>query len=205
MRVRLEGERANCTLCAASEDAAARRTVSFELDMAPAGGDDGDVGYLPTDLTQCDDRMPEYLREEITCACARVPPTLCATAADCCSRVASSALAITCKRAHPAQSKRTSRRPSSRSCWLASRRQRAATRKKTRGSRSVPTPRSRVVRSLLCLRSRENARVIAQGECVVCHRPRLATRRGSLAFRCGCACVRWGSLARAGDDMKGGA
>ena len=70
MRVRMERDVAHCTLCAASDDATKRHTVGFELNMAPP--EDGELGYKPTNLTECAERLPEYLQDEITCALA--PP-----------------------------------------------------------------------------------------------------------------------------------
>ncbi|KAL3916723.1 MAG: hypothetical protein SGPRY_006697 [Prymnesium sp.] len=71
MRVRIEGEKATCSICAASQSekqAAVYNSISFQLDMAPDGSDKGEIGYLPIDLTKSGHQIPEYLRDEITCA-----------------------------------------------------------------------------------------------------------------------------------------
>lgn len=71
LRVRLEGDTAHCTLGVSadhSEDACAQNSISFQLELATTCDERGEeISYLPTDLTMCGDRIPEYLREEITC------------------------------------------------------------------------------------------------------------------------------------------
>ena len=71
IRVNLDdkGERAHCTLRVASDEGSAR-TVAFDLSLSPGGMEDasGEVEYMPTDVSGVEDRLPEYLREEITCA-----------------------------------------------------------------------------------------------------------------------------------------
>ncbi len=60
-KIEMDGQVARCT-CAVGD----KRAV-FGIDMSPADGDADDVEYLPTDLTDCSEKLPEYLREPIVC------------------------------------------------------------------------------------------------------------------------------------------
>ena len=71
VRVEMAGEVAKCVVrCASSDEAEAgapARTAAFELHLAPAEGDEGDIEYVPTDLTQCPTgKLPEYLRDTVS-------------------------------------------------------------------------------------------------------------------------------------------
>ena len=70
---------ARCTAAVqAADDAVGRHTACFDLNLAPADGEPGEVEYVPTDLTDCQqDKLPEYLRDSLICECAlRRPPRL---------------------------------------------------------------------------------------------------------------------------------
>ena len=67
------GDVAKCVVhCAASDDedapaaGAPPRRATFELHLSPEGGDEGDVEYVPTDLSALPaESLPEYLRETV--------------------------------------------------------------------------------------------------------------------------------------------
>ena len=64
-KIEMDGQVARCT-CAVGDKGEERRAV-YAVDMSPADGDADDVEYLPTDLTDCSEKLPEYLREPIVC------------------------------------------------------------------------------------------------------------------------------------------
>lgn len=76
MSVEVEGsaKKARCVVSAAGDEGGEARRAVFELDLAPADGEAEDVEYVPTDLTGCADRLPEYLRESIMCTRVRAAP-----------------------------------------------------------------------------------------------------------------------------------
>ena len=83
MRVEIAGDVAKCVVtCAApsSDDEAAppaERSAAFELNLAPAEGDEGDIEYVPTDLSGLPvEQLPEYLRESILFEGAQAPAFL---------------------------------------------------------------------------------------------------------------------------------
>jgi hypothetical protein len=51
------------------------RRAAFEVHLAPVDGDEGDIEYVPTDLSACAEHLPEYLQDSIICA----RQTLCRT------------------------------------------------------------------------------------------------------------------------------
>ena len=66
--VEMSGQTAKCVVrCADPDEQAAARTAAFELQLAPAEGEEGEVEYVPTDLSELPpDQLPEYLRDTIT-------------------------------------------------------------------------------------------------------------------------------------------
>ena len=66
LAVKIQGSKAQCTLNATSEEGVARK-AAFEVDLAPADGEEGEIEYVPTDLSEVADRVPEYLTDSITC------------------------------------------------------------------------------------------------------------------------------------------
>ena len=72
--VTLAGDRAQCSC------GDAQRPMAFEIDLAPEDGEEGDVGFNPTNLGGCADQLPDYMQESITCA---PPPAAPAPSHDC--------------------------------------------------------------------------------------------------------------------------
>ena len=83
LRVEMDGSHkvARCAIRGGSATDADPSTSScvaaFELHLAPAEGDPDDVEYIPTDLSACVSRLPEYLQDSIICAPAPQPPRAC--------------------------------------------------------------------------------------------------------------------------------
>jgi hypothetical protein len=88
MRVEMDGDVARCVVSIepASEDAEdevvirgakpKRNTVAFDLSLAPAEGEEGEVEYIPTDLSECSAPLPEYLRDSLTFERSQMPAFL---------------------------------------------------------------------------------------------------------------------------------
>lgn len=69
MQVKFDGEKAHCTIRVSPEtDGGNVYSLSFQLDMSPSGAESDEICYTPTDLMTSGDCLPEYLRDEITCA-----------------------------------------------------------------------------------------------------------------------------------------
>ena len=69
MTVELDGsgKKARCVISAVGDAGGDKRRAVFNLDLAPEDGEAEDVEYVPTDLSGCVDRLPEYLRDSIMC------------------------------------------------------------------------------------------------------------------------------------------
>ena len=53
--------------CLAEDDDSTQRRAAFDFHLSPEGADEGDVEYVPTDLSQaCPEKLPGYMREPIT-------------------------------------------------------------------------------------------------------------------------------------------
>ena len=88
MRVEMDGDVARCVVSIepASEDAEdevvirgakpKRNTVAFDLSLAPEEGEEGEVEYIPTDLSECSAYLPEYLRDSLTFERSQMPAFL---------------------------------------------------------------------------------------------------------------------------------
>ena len=88
MRVEMDGDVARCVVSIepASEDAEdevvirgakpKRNTVAFDLSLAPEEGEEGEVEYIPTDLSECSVYLPEYLRDSLTFERSQMPAFL---------------------------------------------------------------------------------------------------------------------------------
>ena len=66
--VALDGNRVHCS-CGDKQ-----RPLAFEIDLAPEDGEPGDLGFNPTELGDCTERLPDYMQDHITCAPARATP-----------------------------------------------------------------------------------------------------------------------------------
>ena len=72
------GDVAKCVVrCAPPSEEAATQTAprhaSFELHLSPAEGDEGDVEYVPSDLSAVQDDLPEYLLDSIVFEASQAP------------------------------------------------------------------------------------------------------------------------------------
>lgn len=88
MRVEMDGDVARCVVSIepASEDAEDEvvirgakpklNTVAFDISLAPAEGEEGEVEYIPTDLSECSAPLPEYLRDSLTFERSQMPAFL---------------------------------------------------------------------------------------------------------------------------------
>ena len=63
-----DGLVAQCQVqCLAEDDDSTQRRAAFDFHLSPEGADEGDVEYVPTDLSQaCPEKLPGYMREPIT-------------------------------------------------------------------------------------------------------------------------------------------
>lgn len=51
----------------------APRCAAFELHLSPKDGDEGDVEYVPTDVSSVDDKLPEFLLDSIVFEAPQAP------------------------------------------------------------------------------------------------------------------------------------
>lgn len=75
LRVEMDNSHKIARCAVRGGSATSSSVAAFELHLAPAEGEPDDVEYIPTDLSACAARLPEYLQDSIICTPSPSPAT----------------------------------------------------------------------------------------------------------------------------------